>query len=229
MTDSSSYSSSTVSTSGSGVTAGGSTGSSSASTDVTTLVQTSSPDDSTGMVASLSGDATAVGGNTLTAGNLSGTLIDGPSLTSAELSASMLAASQSPTGGVFAGANTSAVIREGSPEVVVGATVQSASSVQGPAGNSATATSTTNLAAFDIHPTAADAGTVIDTGANGGNNPLDGPDYAAVNLHIDGNVALIEFDAVVVGDDTFAGVDAFVLAVEDQLSVSGAVIELAVD
>jgi hypothetical protein len=223
MTDSNSYSSSTVSTSGTGVTNTTSTGSSSSSAGVTTIVQTSSPDDSEGMAAVLGGEAVAQGTDTLTAGSLSGTLIDGGSVTSAELSASMVAASQSPDGTALAAADTFAGVSSGS-EVVVGATIQSASSNQTPTGGAATATSTTNLVAYDIHP-ASGASDVVGTDATGESDPLAGADYAQASVDITGNIALIEFNAVAVGDDTLASVDAFALAVEDELS---GLIELAV-
>jgi hypothetical protein len=229
MADSNSYSFSTVSGTGTGVTNTTSTGSSSSSTGVTTIVQTSSPDDSQGMSAVLGGEALAGGTNTLTAGNLSGTLIDGGSATSAQLSASMVAASQSPTGTAVAAAGTFAGVSSGT-EVLVGATIQSASSNQTPTGSVATATSTTNLAAYDIHPsTGGSTGVGTDAvGENDPNDPFAGADYAQASVDIEGNIALIEFNALAVGDDTFASVDAFVLAVDDQLSISGALIELAV-
>ena len=225
MTDSNSYSSSTVSGTGTGVTNTTSTGSSSSSASVATIVQTSSPDESQGMSAQLGGEALAMGENTLT-GNLSGTLIDVGSVTSAELSASMLAATQSPTGPVLAVAGTSATVY-GSPEVLVGATIQSTSSNATPTGSVATATSTTNLVAYDIHPTAGGS-TVVGADAAGENDPFAGADIAHASVDIDGNIALIEFNALVVGDDTLASVDAFALAVEDELSISGGFIELAV-
>jgi hypothetical protein len=227
MADSNTYSFSTVSGTGTGVTDASSTGSSSSSTGVTTVVQTSSPDDSQGMSAVLGGDASAVGTNTLSAGNLSGTLIDGGSATSAQLSASMVAASQSPTGTAVALADTFAGVSEGT-EVLVGTTVQSASSTQSATGSAATATSTTNLTAYDIQHSTAGGDPVVGTDATGGNDPLAGADFAQANVNIDGNIAQIEFNALVVGDDSFVGVDAFVLAVNDQLSVSSGFIELAV-
>jgi hypothetical protein len=227
MADSNSYSFSTVSTTGMGVTNTSSTGSLSSSASVATIVQTSSPDDSHGLHATLGGEAAALGTNTLTAGNLSGTLIDGPSATSAELSASMVAASQSPTGTTLALAETYADIH-GSPEVLVGASIQSASSVQGPTGNSSIATSTTDLMAYDIHPSTAGGGPVSGTDAIVESDPLTVFDYAHANLNIDGNVALIQFDAVAVGENTLVNVDAFVLALEDELSVSSGLIDLAI-
>jgi hypothetical protein len=228
MTDSNSYSFSTVSTTGSGMTNTTSTGSSSSSTDVTTIAQKSSPDDSQGMGVVVGGDAFAQGTDTLTAGNVSGTLIDRGSVTSAELSAAMVAASQSPTGGAIAEASTIAGVSSGS-EVVVGATIQSASSTQGRTGSVATATSATNLVAYDIHPSTAGGSTVVGTDATGENDPFAGADYAQASVDIDGNIALIEFNALAVGDDTLVSVDAFALAIEDELSVSSAFIELAVD
>lgn len=227
MADSNTYSFSTVSNTGTDVTNASSTGSSSTSTGVTTIVETSSPDDSQGMSAVLGGEAVAAGTNTLTAGNLSGTLIGGGSASSAQLSASMVAASQSPTGTPFAAADTFAGVLH-DPEALVGTTVQSASSTQGPAGGAATATSTTNLTAYDIHPSTAGGDPVAGTNATGENDPVAGADYAQANVNIDGNIALIEFNAIAVGDDSLVQVDAVALAVEDLLSVSSGYIELGV-
>ncbi|HWX29220.1 MAG TPA: hypothetical protein VNZ53_17480 [Steroidobacteraceae bacterium] len=227
MADSNTYSFSTVSNTGTDVTNASSTGSSSTSTGVTTIVETSSPDDSQGMSAVLGGEAVAAGTNTLTAGNLSGTLIGGGSASSAQLSASMVAASQSPTGTPFAAADTFAGVSHGT-EALVGTTVQSASSTQGPAGGAATATSTTNLTAYDIHPSTAGGDPVAGTNASGENDPVAGADYAQANVNIDGNIALIEFNALAVGDDSLASVDAVALAVEDTLSVSSGLIELGI-
>ena len=227
MADSNTYSFSTVSNTGTDVTNASSTGSSSTSTGVTTIVETSSRDDSQGMSAVLGGEAVAAGTNTLTAGNLSGTLIGGGSASSAQLSASMVAASQSPTGTPFAAADTFAGVSHGT-EALVGTTVQSASSTQGPAGGAATATSTTNLTAYDIHPSTAGGDPVAGTNASGENDPVAGADYAQANVNIDGNIALIEFNALAVGDDSLASVDAVALAVEDTLSVSSGLIELGI-
>ena len=227
MADSNTYSFSTVSNTGTDVTNASSTGSSSTSTGVTTIVETSSPDDSQGMSAVLGGEAVAAGTNTLTAGNLSGTLIGGGSASSAQLSASMVAASQSPTGTPFAAADTFAGVSHGT-EALVGTTVQSASSTQGPAGGAATATSTTNLTAYDIHPSTAGGDPVAGTNASGENDPVAGADYAQANVNIDGNIALIEFNALALGDDSLASVDAVALAVEDTLSVSSGLIELGI-
>jgi hypothetical protein len=227
MADSNTYSFSTVSNTGTDVTNASSTGSSSTSTGVTTIVETSSRDDSQGMSAVLGGEAVAAGTNTLTAGNLSGTLIGGGSASSAQLSASMVAASQSPTGTPFAAADTFAGVLH-DPEALVGTTVQSASSTQGPAGGAATATSTTNLTAYDIHPSTAGGDPVAGTNATGENDPVAGADYAQANVNIDGNIALIEFNAIAVGDDSLVQVDAVALAVEDLLSVSSGYIELGV-
>ena len=227
MADSNTYSFSTVSNTGTDVTNASSTGSSSTSTGVTTIVETSSRDDSQGMSAVLGGEAVAAGTNTLTAGNLSGTLVGGDSASSAQLSASMVAASQSPTGTPYAAADTFAGVSDGT-EALVGTTVQSASSTQGPAGGAATATSTTNLTAYDIHPSTAGGDPVAGTNASGENDPVAGADYAQANVNIDGNIALIEFNALAVGDDSLASVDAVALAVEDTLSVSSGLIELGI-
>jgi hypothetical protein len=226
MADTNTYSYSTLSWTHNSATVTSSTGSSSSSTDSATIAYTSSPDGSDGMAASLGGTAAAGATDTLTTGSLSGTLADGGSATTAGLSASMLAAGQSPSGTAFALAATSAGV-EGGPEVVVGATVNSANSTQGPTGSSAVATSTTNLAAVDIHaPTTGEDG-----GVGAAHDAFTPTSYAQANLDLDldGNIALIQFDAIAIGDNTVVEVNATVLAAEGELSLSDAAIELAVD
>ena len=50
----------------------------------------------------------------------------------------------------------------------------------------------------------------------------------SIDLHLEGNVAISAFDALASGNDTFVAVDAYALAIEDQLSLSTVMITSAV-
>jgi hypothetical protein len=53
-------------------------------------------------------------------------------------------------------------------------------------------------------------------------------DSSDVFLDLDGNIAIATFDAEVIGQDTLVSVDAYVLAIEDELSLSTIMITSAV-
>lgn len=208
--------------------------SSSSSTAITTTMATSSPDDSDGLAAAVGGEASALGDDTLAAGSISAAMIDDGSVTSVDLSATMEAVSEDDES-AFAWADTFAGVSDGA-EVIVGYTVENDSSHQSSTGSTAISTSTTNVTAYDIHPdTEGDAASQTDS-ASGDDAPLtDGQQESRsgsieddASLDLDGNIALLEVDAVAVGDDSFVGVDAYLFAIEDELSISGADVELGV-
>jgi hypothetical protein len=58
--------------------------------------------------------------------------------------------------------------------------------------------------------------------------PSSGPE-ADEDWDLDGNIATVEFTGLAVGEDSYVSVDAFALVIEDELSLSGAFVELAVD
>jgi hypothetical protein len=233
MSYSSSYSSSTGSGTSTGVTVGTSTGDESSSSSITvdTTIQTSTPDDSDGLAAAVGGSAAALGEDTLATGSISAELIDGGAVTSADLSATMVAASEAPDGETTdAWTDTFAGVSDGA-EVVFGYTVNTQSSEQNATGSTATSTSTTNVTAYDIHP---------DTGGNAvaGGNPSgtnDQPESSSPPIDVegdgglDGNFAGIEFYALAVGDDSLVEGEFYALVVEDELSTSEGFVVLAVD
>jgi hypothetical protein len=139
----------------------------------------------------------------------------------------MVAISESSDATALAAADSFAGV-SGGTEVLVGASVQSASSTQSPTGSVAAATSTTNVVAADIYPSTGGSEATVETSAASEDDPVAGAIDAQANGDIDGNIALIEFDAVAVGDDTLVSVDAFALAIEDELSVSQGLIEIAI-
>jgi hypothetical protein len=231
-----SYSSSTQSGTSSGTTVSTTTNdeSSSTSTTVDMTTQTSSPDDSDGLAAEVGGSAVASGEDTLATGDLSGELIDSGAVTSADLSATMVAASEDPdseTAGAWT--DTYADVSDGT-EVLFSYTVNTENTTQGSTGSTATATSTTNLVAYDIN-----TDTVVNTaGSDTGDEPSDTDDQPESSSpssdveddgDFDGNFASMEFDAFALGDDTLVEVDAFTFVVEDEISISEGIVLLGVD
>lgn len=236
MSYSSSYSSSTNSGTSTGVTVGTSSGDESSSSSITVDIttQTSSPDDSDGLAAVVGGSATALGEDTLATGSISGSLVDGGTVTSADLSATMVAASEDGET-ANAWADTFAGVSDGA-EVVFGYTVQTDSSQQGATGSTATSTSSTTVTAYDIDLSdIADSDSGGHVGGDEAPTTNDQPDSSSPPTQVegdgglDGNIASIEFDALAVGDDTVVEVDAFALAIEGELSISEGYEVLAVD
>jgi hypothetical protein len=243
MTYSTSYSSSTQSGTSTGVAVDTSTNDESESYSLTVdmTTQTSSPDDSDGLAAVVGGSATAIGDDTLTMGDISGELIDSGAVTSADLSATMVAASEDGESAT-ALTDTYADVSDGT-EVLFGYTVNTQSSTQNATGSTATSTSTTNLVAYEIDPDAAinttgpvagdDAADTISgddlSGADDQPEPDSTPSDVEDNGSLDGNFASMEFEGFVAGEDTFVSLDAYTLAVEDEISISDGILVLAVE
>ena len=231
-TTSTSYSSSTQSGTSTGVAVGTSTNDESESyslaVDMTT--QTSSSDDSDGLAAVVGGSAAAIGDDTLTMGAISGELIDNGAVTSADLSATMVAASEDGESAT-ALTDTYAYVSDGT-EVLFSYTVNTQSSTQTPTGSTATSTSTTDLVAYDINTGSA----TTDPAIGGGSSDTSGqtessptPSDVESDSSLEGNVAYMEFDALAAGEDTFVSLDAYTLAVEDEISISDGILVLAVE
>lgn len=203
-------------------------GSTSSSTTVATQVTTSSPDDSDGLAAVLAGEAVAVGEDTAAIGSISAELADAGQVTMLTGSADMLAASEGEN--AFTSADTFAEVSDGF-EFTFTFTGTSDSSHQGPTGSQATSSSTTQIAAYDIQP----GGGVTPVGQSSGgagDTPVESDIPSAADIDnddLEGNFALLEFDALALGENTFVAVDGFVLAVEDSLSTVGGEVLLAVD
>jgi hypothetical protein len=239
MSNTSTYQSSTHSTNGAGTTAAISSGESSSlySTSASATVVTSTPDNSDGLAASVGGEAVAVGEDTLAVGSISGTLVDDGSVTALKGSATTAAASEASAGETaFTDAYTSAEVSDGTEFLVV-INRETDTSQQSANGNTSTSTSSTSIVALDLQAAntgaqdtvlpASDADNDGDASADPLANPP--PDESDIALDLDGNIAVIDFHGIAVGDDTYVSADAFALAIEDELSLVSAFVVLAVD
>lgn len=217
---------------------------SSSSTTASTTIQTSSPDDSDGLAAEVGGSAIAVGDDTYAGGSIYGELSDNGAVTSVDLSTTMVAASEdSETADAWT--DTFAGVSDGT-EVLFSSTVNTQNSELDATGSTATSTSTTNLSAYDIQlepestttvPAAEEefSGTIEQL--ESAPAPADGEDVGDIGSNwdiaddwdIDGSIAVMEFEALAIGDDTLVSVDASVLAIEDELSVAEGFVVLGVE
>jgi hypothetical protein len=234
MSYSSSYTSSTTSSTATGVVIETATdeGTSSSSLTVDMTIATSSPDDSDGLSAVLGGDAIALGEDTLTVGSVSAEMVDGGSVTTLSGTVDMLAAAETTDGATAqALADTFADISSGT-EFSFSYTLTTTGNQQSAAGSATTSTSTTGVTAYNLSLSGGDAGGTfaetdpivpLDT-----SEPCSAQGGAGDDGDIDGNIAILDFDVLAVGEDTFVGVDAFVLAVEDELSSSSVIVEVAI-
>jgi hypothetical protein len=240
MSYTSSYESTTSSTKEAGTTYLMSSGDQSSllSTSVSTTAQTSTPDNSDGLATSLGGEAIAVGEDTLAVGSISGTLVDGASATTLDGSATMVAASESSGGETaFTDAYTFAEISDGAEFVLV-INQETDISQQSASGNTSTSTSSTTIAAYDLQAISTGTKDPVlqapeamngDDGATAEPMASSPADECDGTLDLDGNIAVIDFNGLAVGEDTFVSVDAFALAIEDELSLISGFVVLAVD
>lgn len=205
---------------------------SSSSLSVEMSTQATSPDDSDGLAAALGGEAIAIGEDTLTVGTVSAEMDATGAITTLDGEVDMLAASESPEDPAVAITDSFADVSDGA-DFVYTATVTSSSTEQTSTGSTATSSSTTDITAYDLDLSSGE-------GSSGGDGVADSDiaetgdqeastSTADLDEDLEGNVAVIEFDATAFGDDTYVSVDAFALAIEDELSASGAVVELAVE
>jgi hypothetical protein len=233
------YQSSTSSTNGAGTTVTMSSGeySSLYSTSVSATVVTSTPDDSDGLAAALGGEAIAVGEDTLAVGSISGMLVDDGSVTTLDGSATTAAASESSEGETaFTDAYTFAEVSDGAEFVLV-INQETDISQQSASGNTSTSTSSTTIAAYDLQ--AISTGTqdpvlqapdAVNNGDASADPVADSPpDESDGALDLEGNIAVIAFNGLVVGEDTYVSTDAFAIAIEDELSLISGFVVLAVD
>jgi hypothetical protein len=174
--------------------------------------ETTQTDDGMAIVAQA--DAIASGENTYTAVNTKVMLVDHGKVTVAGGSVKATASAQSPEdGSTFASAETD-VDFEGADLVVVLGMDRSGGGSGSSYDYSATMFRAVDLPFYD-GPTK-----VIDFGV--------WQSKAYTPLRVDGNLAKADFDVEARGENTFAHVDAFTLAVEDQLSISTTVSTAAV-
>lgn len=200
---------------------------SSSSVSVEATLEMSSPDDSEGLSAAIGGEAIAGGEDTLTQGSVSASLVDEGGVTSADLSATMTAVAESPEGETaFASADTFADVSDGA-DIVFTFQKETDSSKTGEAGSTATATSTIDVVAFDI--STSDGELIEPDAVVPAETVAAEADVAPAWEDLDGNFATLEFEATAIGEDSLVAADVFVIAIEDELSMSAAFVELAVE
>jgi hypothetical protein len=208
-------------------------------------VEITPPDDSDGMSAILSGDALAVGDDTLVEGSVSATMVDGGTVSTFDGSIDMLAAAQDEES-AFASADTFADVS--GANISIAYNQETEITEQSADGSLMLSSSTTDIVAIDVSASL-DSGGGVDQVAEGdaggelldpvldvapeadagdGSVCLDEGGGSESEVVLDGNVAVIDFFAEADGEDTLVVVDAFVLTVEDELSVGGVVVEMAV-
>jgi len=190
-------------------------------------VQQSSPDGSGGLYAGLGGDAIASGDNTLTSADLSATMVDQGGLTALDGTVTTVAASES-SGDTPAIADASTFVLVGGSELAISFTQNTAGTSQNHDGSAAYGTSTTTVIAYDLPNQEQAYQSLIQTPqaptSEGGTTP-----YTSGGEHeFDGNVALVNFDAAAIGEDSLLLIDAFAISLEDELSISSIYVELVV-
>lgn len=196
--------------------------------------------DSESAFAQVMGDATAIGENTLAAGSASTELDATGFVTTFDSEMTVAAAAQSSDGETaYASAVTTLDLIGWSPEILIGFQEQTSVTEQNGTSTVTVATSTTEIAALDIHPwavvSAGGSGSPAgsDPGAAGGEvDDAAGSSSLADEVislaSFDGNYASLEFSAIAIGEDTYAAVEAFVVAVEDVVSQTSVMIDIGV-
>lgn len=162
--------------------------------------------DGDGMAALAIGDAVAIGEDSYTSVTIKLKTLDNGKVAIAIGTAEGTAAAESPPGdGAYTGVETDFAV-DGA-DLVIELTRTSSGDCE----TGSYESSTTMFRAIDISRVVDAIRTVsVELSQDGGCDDLD----------LDGNVAIAAFEVEVRGDDNFAGVDAFVLAVEDELSLS---------
>ena len=217
--------------------------------NATGIVGTQMPDDSESISAGASATADAFGEDTLTVASVSGEASDDGLVASVDLDVDALAVGASSTGDdAFAVAITDAALSDGA-EMFFVATVESELTESNAEESVSVAYSETHMTAVDIDLSgggAGDAGDgdpaaindvptiepdVIEVPSTVPEDPAlsePSPDAGLADLvDIDGNVAIVEVDVTVNAEDSAVVVDAFALAIEDELSTSIIDVDLA--
>ncbi|MGE5500744.1 MAG: hypothetical protein ACM3W4_02330 [Ignavibacteriales bacterium] len=188
------------------------------------------------------GDAVALGENTLATGSVTAVVSDGGSANEAYATASFDAVAVSgEDGGAFASAISFAEVSGGADCSFSMSYTTTQTSVQD--GTTVTSQSSgSTVYALDVDLSGTDGATAADAGPEteptappaGTSDALvlpadcgcdDSDSYAA----LDGNVAYFDVEAAAYGDDTSLQVDAFALAIEDELSNTTVVVVAAVE
>ena len=214
--------------------------------NVTGIVGTQMPDDSESISAGASATADAFGEDTLTVASVSGEASDDGLVASVDLDIDALAVGASSTGDdAFAVAITDAALSDGA-EMLFVATVESEFTESNAEESVSVAYSETHVTAVDIDLSGGGAGDgdpsaindvptiepdVIEAPSSVSEDPdlsEPPPDASLPDLvDIDGNVAIVEVDVTVNAEDSAVVVDAFALAIEDELSTSIIDVDLA--
>jgi hypothetical protein len=192
---------------------------------VTSSIETSSPDGSDGLAGTLGGEAVAVGDDTFTFGSITAEAGGGGYVSGLNGSATMTASGEaSGDDTLFVSAETFAGTSDGT-EASFTFTADTSSTSQDTTGSTATVSSTTTLSAINIETNTSGTSPSGSTGSTDTDWTFD----VAGETDLDGNVAVLEFDAQAFGDETYVAADGFVLAIEDRLSMSAGYVEIAVE
>ena len=173
--------------------------------------------DTGGMATITYGDASAIGENTLTSVNVSVHTNEHLRVTISNGKVMAVAEATSPDGGATYAATTTDAAFSGADLVISRTTHQSGSDADGSYDVSAM-----NFKAIDL-PIDFNEPLVVEIAHDkydSGDHPID--------LQLQGNVAISTFDSVASGNDTLVAVDAYALAIEDELSLSTVMITSAV-
>jgi hypothetical protein len=190
----------------------------------TSTLATSTPDGSDGLAAVLSGDATAIGEDTFAFGSIEAVADGTGYVSSVDASVTMVAAAEAPADGdVYASADTFAATSDDA-EVTFTTTINKSSATLTTESSTANASSTTSVSAFNIESDVGGTSTYGSSSTADTSWDLGGE----MQGDLDGNVAILEFGADAIGDDTYVAVDGFALAIEDELSLSAGYLEIAV-
>ena len=197
------------------------------SASVQLTVQQSTPDSSGGLYAGLGGDAVASGEGTLTSADLSASMVDEGTVTTLDAAVTAVAVGQSSGDSTaFADANTYATV-SGS-EYAVSLTQSTGGTSLNDEGSIAYDISTTTIRAYDVPEYTATYDSTVEALPSSPTEYNEAAPLPAEETGFDGNIALIDFNVVVLGDDTLLLVDAFAISLEDELSISTIYLELAV-
>ncbi|WP_372624826.1 hypothetical protein [Falsiroseomonas sp.] len=191
---------------------------------ITVAIETSTPDDSEGLAGTLGGEALAVGDDTFTFGSITAEADGDGYVSEIDGSVTMTAAAEASGDDVlYVSADTFAATSDGT-EASFTYTEDSSSTSQTTTDSTATVSSTTTLSAFNIESSETETELSTSTGSTD-------PDWTFDTVEetdLDGNLAILEFDAQAYGDETYVSADGFVLAVEDELSLSAGYVDIAI-
>ena len=198
------------------------------SASVQLTVQQSTPDSSGGLYGGLGGDAVASGEDTLTSADLAASMVDEGTVTTLDAAVTAVAVGQS-SGELTAFANASTFATVGGAEYAVSRTQSTGGTSLNDEGSIAYDISTTTIRAYDVPAYNATYDSTVEASPSSPTEHNEAAPLPDEETGFDGNIALIDFNVVVLGDDTLLLVDAFAISLEDELSISTIYFELAGD